>query len=84
MRSAPSPTGLRLDLGERLAAALHDDGSISFVMHDGRGADLSPAQVDRLAELLALGAGLRARARRRRAAESYAAAGAYVDNVPPL
>lgn len=69
----PDPLGFRLDLGEQLAAALHPDGGLSLDAGDGRGADLSPGQVDRLAELLALGAGLRARARRRRAAESYTA-----------
>ena len=67
----PDPLGFRLDLGEQLAAALHADGGLTLDAGDGRGADLSPGQVDRLAELLALGAGLRARARRRRAADAY-------------
>ncbi|HMQ35737.1 MAG TPA: hypothetical protein PKD53_33840 [Chloroflexaceae bacterium] len=71
---ATPPAGLRLDLGDAPAAALHPDGALSLEAGDGRGADLSPGQVDRLAELLALGAGLQGRARRRRAAERYAEA----------
>lgn len=71
--SSTLAAGLRLDLGEGLSAALHADGALSLEAGDGRGADLSAAQVDRLAELLALGAGLRTSARRRRARTAYTA-----------
>lgn len=64
--------GYRLDLAEGLAGALHADGSLTLEAGDGRALDFPPAQVERLAELLALGAGLRSQARRRRSRASYA------------
>lgn len=65
-----STSGYALDLGEGLTAALHPDGSLSLERDEGA-ADLSPAQVEGLAELLRLGGGLRSQARRRRARNSY-------------
>ena len=64
-------TGYVLDLGSGLVAAVHPDGALSLEGAEGA-ADLSPAQVERLAELLALAGGLRSQARRRRARAAYA------------
>lgn len=76
MRSPARPaqvTGYTLDLGGGLCADLHADGALSLVAGDGRSAELAPHQVERLAELLALGGGLRSSARRRRARATYTA-----------
>lgn len=71
MSAAYRASGYGLDLGEGLVAAVHPDGALS--LEGARGAaDLSPAQVERLAELLTLAAGLRSQARRRRARAAYA------------
>lgn len=71
MRST-TPTGYRVALGQGLEALLHADGALSILDAEGRAADFDAGQVEQLAALLSLGAGLRGRARRRRAAASYA------------
>lgn len=71
MSAAYRATGYCLDLGEGLVAAVHPDGALSLEGQAGA-ADLSSAQVERLAELLALAGGLRSQARRRRARAAYA------------
>lgn len=79
MRSATPPQGYRVELGQGFDALLHADGALSILDAEGRGADFDPGQVEALAALLALGAGLRHRARRRRAADAYAEARGLVE-----
>lgn len=67
----PDPLGFRVELGAGLDALLHPDGALSLEDGQGHALDFQPGQVEQLAALLALGAGLRARARRRRAQTSY-------------
>lgn len=66
-------TGYLLDLGEGLAGALHSGGQVTITDAAGAAVELTPGQVERLAELLALGGALRSQARRRRARAAYLA-----------
>lgn len=70
MRPSYQPAGYTVCLGEDLTASVHPDGALSLEGQAGA-ADLSPAQVERLRELLALAGGIIALARRKRARSAY-------------
>lgn len=69
----PYASGYTLALPDGLTGHAHGDGSLSLQNRDGETAELTPAQVEGLAELLKLSSGLRAAARRKRARAAYSA-----------
>lgn len=69
----PDPTGYAVTLACGLLVAVHPGGAMSIEGADGR-IVLEPADVETLAAVLTMSAGLRSQARRRRARAEYAEA----------
>lgn len=70
MKAPHQPSGYTLPLGEDLHASVHPGGGLTIESTEGV-ADLTPAQVERLRELLVLAGGIIGQARRRRARVAY-------------